>query len=295
MGWSDKVDDLHEHLYKIWSENLEDKDVVYPGKKSPLWLPLLCLFENEGIPVKQKEIGNWVERNSDQRYDGQARHLSTKGWYVESGNSRSHNYNPNLKRDELVLVLSDTVNPRFGKKRRKKKDYLKAYYQTLRRINLQSDFSYAERCENWLDIFRELQLNVDQFQWDSYHTPELLALVHPNEYFDGRGEDISNYFETSHSKKGFGKKTILDERCQIGDLIDGIKCPYVKENGVQMDHLWPHSLGGPTHNSNMIYLCKTCNQQKSSSPLYFSFETCPSWLVNRIKTMVEQKSRIWND
>lgn len=290
----EELQSLHDELKQIWETRLKEMGVKWPRNR-PKMLELLCLFSHLGEPVYQDEISKWIQ-NKGGDYKFQARDLPRDYcWDIVSGNPRSSSHRKGLSKDQLMMVSTDKPNPNCGKiKKSSNIDHIKIYYSRLRDLRLRLEFTSEERCENWIDLFEKTGLDIDSFQWNPIHTSVLLALVHPDEFHDQRGEDISIHFETPHSKKSFTKRAVMDEDCQIGELINGVKCPYVDNKGVQMDHLWPHSLGGPTHNSNMVYLCQTCNQQKSSSPLYFDFDTCPSWLVNRIKTMFAHKKRIWN-
>jgi len=283
---------LNAKLEEVYEKYLAESGVKLPRIDSPKRLEILCLFAHEGRPISQTEIAEWIE-NAGGLYKFQARHLASSCWYVVSGNKKSHNYDERCKHDELMLVTSKQPNPNCGKVKVNVENQLKLYYETLRQLVLNSRSGVIERCHRWLDIFDSTNLEISSQQWSVESLPILLALVHPDEYFDQRGEDFSKSFETPHGKSKFPNTLILDEDCQLNELRFGLTCPYAYSSGVQMDHYWPHSLGGPTSNDNMVYLCRKCNQQKSSSPFYYNFEAVPTWLVNRIQTMHSHKSRSW--
>jgi len=285
---------LHDELQSYHEMHLKIHGVYWPSTKGKM-MEILCLFAHLGTPVSQDEIADWIT-NKGGNYMRQARHLARQGWYIVSGNKKSHYYSEELRRDQLMLVSVETPNPHQGGNGEEKKNHfecLAEYFATLRNLQKNKAHDSAFRCKEWLKILKRTGIEVNSNQWNSEHVPILLALAHPEEYFDGRGVYFGDDFETPHSKKSFSKKKYDSEKCQIDKLIPGAQCPYVQTSSVQMDHYWPHSLGGPTSNSNMIFLCKTCNQQKSSSPYLYDFSHLDSWLRNRIKTMYETKSRAW--
>lgn len=284
--------ELNVKLEEVHAEYLAGRGVKLPKLDSPKRLEILCLFAHEGNPISQTEIAEWIE-NAGGLYKFQARHLAKSCWYVVSGNKKSHNYDKRCGHDQLMLVTSKEPNPNCGRTRVNSAEQLRLYYQALRQLILNSKSNDVERCQKWIKIFEDTGIDTSSQQWGVASLPTLLALVHPNEYYDQRGEDISNYFETPHSKVKFPNKIVSDESCQLEELRFGLMCPYAYSTDVQMDHYWPHSLGGPTSNDNMVHLCGKCNRQKSSSPFYYHFETVPTWLVNRIKTMYSHKARKW--
>ena len=103
--------ELIEKLRFDWRENLQKFGVAFPygeGRR----LALLCLYEHLGSPITQDKMVIWIEQNGG-RYDRQARHLGSDGWYLKSGNSRATRleYDPKLKRDELMLFSTQEPNP----------------------------------------------------------------------------------------------------------------------------------------------------------------------------------------
>lgn len=290
----EELQKLHDELQSYWETHLKIHNVKWPSNRGKL-MEILCLFAHLDMPVTQDEIAAWISKKGG-NYLRQARHLARQGWYIVSGNKKSHYYMEGLRRDQLMLVSVTEPNPHGGANGEEKKNHFESlaeYFAALRTLQKNKIQDSAFRCKEWLKIFERTGIDVDTNQWNSKHVPVLLALAHPDEYYDARGVFFGNDFETPHSRKSFSKKKYDSEKCQIEKLIPESQCPYVQDSTVQMDHYWPHSLGGPTSNSNMIFLCKTCNQQKSSSPYLYDFSHLDSWLRNRIKTMYESKSRVW--
>ena len=97
---------------------LSKHEVAFPYGEGRL-LALLCLYEHLGTPIAQDLMVSWIEQNGG-RYDRQARHLGSDGWYLKSGNSRATRleYDPKLKRDELMLFSIQEPNPIWINQRR---------------------------------------------------------------------------------------------------------------------------------------------------------------------------------
>ena len=86
--------------------------INFPNGKGKL-MSLLCLYAHIGQPISQVEMIAWIERQGG-HYNRQARDLGgADGWCIASGNTRATllPYDPNLQRDELMLVSVETANP----------------------------------------------------------------------------------------------------------------------------------------------------------------------------------------
>jgi hypothetical protein len=293
----EELQTLHDELKVRWEQNLKVHEVKWPKNREKI-LELLCLYSFINTPLTQDEIEIWIAKRGG-HYKRQARHHSRHGWYIVSGNKKSHYYKEGLQRDQIMMVSFESPNPIIVSdsdddgKENNHIENLANYYSVLRTLQKNKIHDNAFRCSEWMKLFEYTKLDINSNQWNSEHVSTLLGLVHPDEYFDQRGVYFGDDFETPHSKKKFNRKKYDSERCEIDRLIPNVRCPYVQNNTVQMDHYWPHSLGGPTSNSNMMFLCKTCNQQKSSSPYLYDFSYVPTWLRNRIKIMHNLKSRSW--
>ena len=82
-------------------------------------------------------------------------------------------------------------------------------------------------------------------------------------------------------------------------MINGEECifnSYIELRGEMVgDHVWPHSLGGPSNDKNDIHrnrliLCENCNNTKSSSILLFDFFNPIDWLEDRLHKIYVRKS-----
>jgi hypothetical protein len=143
-------------------------------------------------------------------------------------------------------------------------------------------FGFDQLNTKWLELLPE----APPPQWAHEELPTLLALIHPDFRFDRNGTIVQS---SDYQRKRFSNH-IKYERCQIHLLVEGVKCPYQDsfENSVA-DHLWPHSLGGPTIPLNKLTLCSQCNTQKSNSPLLFPGRNVPRWLRLQVLALVNKK------
>lgn len=73
-------------------------------------------------------------------------------------------------------------------------------------------------------------------------------------------------------------------RCEAFSLW-GYECPLTEE-GIESDHLFPRSLGGPWVGSNQVWLCQVHNAWKSSDLMHFPWERGrPAWLDPHLQRM----------
>lgn len=64
--------------------------------------------------------------------------------------------------------------------------------------------------------------------------------------------------------------------CQ-SEILWGYKCEL--EGEIEVDHLFPYSLGGPSNGSNKLHLCRLHNRLKSSDIHFYPWEKGePAWL-----------------
>ena len=85
------------------------------------------------------------------------------------------------------------------------------------------------------------------------------------------------HFEDSESAR-FGQ-------CQA-HLLWGYACSLGGANGIQFDHLFPRSLGGPTVVGNRLSLCRFHNAGKAGDVHFFPWEIGePSWLAQLLKNI----------
>ncbi|MDH5401957.1 MAG: HNH endonuclease [Candidatus Heimdallarchaeota archaeon] len=111
--------------------------------------------------------------------------------------------------------------------------------------------------ENWENLYNKFNKNKNDLV-------SLMILIHPENYnhlikipgiSDPRG---NRYFDNTVFS--------IDRNQNKCDSIKifGYICPLKNsdENKINIDHLWPFSLGGPTEVSNGIFLCKIHNNFK---------------------------------
>jgi len=170
-------------------------------------------------------------------------------------------------------------------------DQIIRYFKYLKKLRYYRAVNPSIQCDEWLNLYSNLK--PDNTLWDDEDLPILLALVHPDFYYDRRGVNFGEDFEYRHSIRSYPKSKRIVGNCGISNLIKGATCPYWHGEKLASDHLWPHSLGGATSEDNRYSLCSTCNEQKSSSPLLFPGDWVPGWLRNRIGCMKNWKERVW--
>ena len=102
---------LKEDLRKNWQKHLSSHGVIFPEGEARL-LALLCLYAHFEKAITQDQMVTWIRQNGG-RYDRQARHLGSDGWFLKSGNSRATRlkFDASLKRDELMLYSITEPNP----------------------------------------------------------------------------------------------------------------------------------------------------------------------------------------
>jgi hypothetical protein len=287
----EELQSLHDELKMKWELNLKIHDVKWPKNREKR-LELMCLYNFIGTPLTQDEMEIWIGERGG-HYKRQARHHARDGWYIVSGNKKSHYYDRNLTREQLMLISASLPNPIKPITELSIQSHRAIYTSRLRLLRHNRKLSAPKRCEEWIRILEETELDLESKIWDTNTVSILLALCHPDEFEDQRGEYIGDSFQNPHSISKFKSKRKTGLTCQIGDIFPDSVCPWLDQGYVEKDHYWPHSLGGPTSSDNLLYLCKKCNIAKSSSPFYFSFDHIPPWLRSRIRTLSELKSRTW--
>jgi hypothetical protein len=117
-----KIKKLEADLFEHWKKNLQKYEVRFPTGK--ILLKLICLFEKFPEKVNQDEISEWFKKNTNSKYDLQARHIArTHGWDVRSGNSRFTVgiRDKNLSHNDLRLHSFEKPNPIWLKEKQNKK------------------------------------------------------------------------------------------------------------------------------------------------------------------------------
>ena len=129
---------------------------------------------------------------------------------------------------------------------------------------LEGECTNAEsRRDFWLDLYNKIHPpNIDS------NIAIAMVLIHPS-------------FEDVREKSRSGFKAHLSGLCELGRLIHGADCPNI---AVEMDHIFPYSLGGVTRDVNRADLCKSCNRGKSNTVVgYFPWDgKVPDWVIEEV-------------
>ena len=141
-------------------------------------------------------------------------------------------------------------------------DALNSYMQALYTLKEKTTNNIEKRAL-WLHLYKEFTID------NSISTA--MILIHP---------DFPDVEE--ETRVGFKKKISI--KCELGKLVIGAKCPNI---AVELDHMWPISLGGVTDDRNRADLCKDCNRGKSNTIVgYFPWgETAPNWVIEKVQTI----------
>ncbi len=104
------------------------------------------------------------------------------------------------------------------------------------------------------------------------------------------------YLDPSYWPDKWNKEELLGKRtfamsmssikpaCQ-SKLIWGYSCPFYGQDSIQIDHLFPYSLGGPTIPTNALYLCRRHNLGKSADVHLIPWEMGFSWADGIIRNL----------
>jgi hypothetical protein len=141
------------------------------------------------------------------------------------------------------------INPRYDQARM----YLEALNESLRN-------SWLEQVDKPLSIFQKL------------------ALLHPDHY--GAldlpcNKSVEVIKQQIQGKRKF-ERTIITAKCEC-HIVWGYDCRL--DTILELDHLFPYALGGPTIGTNRITLCKYHNMVKSSDVHCFPWEFYEKWCV----------------
>ena len=116
---------------------------------------------------------------------------------------------------------------------------------------------------------------------------ESLALLHPWHYDE---IDLPEHLTQSsiqvniQGNRNF-KAGKIGSHCH-SSLLWGYECEL--DVVLQMDHLFPYSLGGPTISGNMLTLCKYHNMVKSSDIHCYPWGQFDKWAIPWVVTQVEK-------
>jgi hypothetical protein len=115
----------------------------------------------------------------------------------------------------------------------------------------------------------------DRYQAGSLSDAEALALIHPV-WLEGVSGSTP-----SRRRRTFGLVIPNYESC-ASSQIWGYACPF--ERRLEVDHLFPWGLGGPTRPENAVYLCQNHNRAKGHDVHLIPWERAETfaWLGDEI-------------
>jgi hypothetical protein len=140
---------------------------------------------------------------------------------------------------------------------------------------------YHLTVDHFLGNYSFLELHA---KWEKLDNIEKHAAINPNLY-----EEIilSEVLGSRAFSSGIIQKT---SKC-MAEFVWGYPCKF-EGRGLQADHLFPYSLGGPTLSDNLLVLCDRHNQAKSHDIHLYSWDE-PNWLrelANRIAKILNSKN-----
>ena len=118
-----------------------------------------------------------------------------------------------------------------------------------------------------------------------------LVLLHP-EWLRDIGVSRHRLKQILGERRNFDRMH-MSQGCQA-QLLWGYNCN--ERNYLQVDHLWPYSLGGPTRAGNAIMLCRDHNALKGVDihvfPWHVQESTVTLWLETQLSLYREEFMRI---
>ena len=158
-------------------------------------------------------------------------------------------------------------------------------------IDYQNSSSQDEKNLLWVNKYSDLSERINKMELDAL--PEIMTLIHPNFLKDKFGNCIKDnlqYTKTHNFSSNISKK----HSCKYNLISDnGEKCifnNYTEIRGkCQADHIWPHSLGGPSIMENRLILCSYHNCSKSNSIFNKFWLSYPIWLNQYLLKIFNQK------
>ncbi len=157
---------------------------------------------------------------------------------------------------------------------------------TLRISTAHSYLSYLANwgSKTWFDQYSEYKAN--KLSWTN-----AMVLIHPMHYENHRDAG------SVRGAREFSKEPSYSQLTCYAHLVWGYNCDLrLSTNiGIQADHAFPYSLGGPTNSDNKLYLCDLHNRYKAHDVHLYTWEFGePSWLKATIDRVYRvKKSEEW--
>lgn len=147
--------------------------------------------------------------------------------------------------------------------------------------------THTEKNRIWINEYE----NITSKGISVKNLPKLLSLIHPDFYFNEKGEELSALLGWNRTSK-FSSDISQTSICMWGYDI-GLTCIFNENRSIrgkcQADHYWPNYLGGPSIKENRLVLCKYHNNMKGSDILNYSWNLIPTWLDEYLKKLYNLK------
>lgn len=144
------------------------------------------------------------------------------------------------------------------------------------------DFLAKTKEKTWIETYEILDGN------EEFGFPEILVLLEPRHYEELRLPD-------PRGPRSFAGTTIYS-KCRSKDIW-GYECPFGKQN-IHVDHLFPQSRGGMTHQTNALFLCDVHNSAKFTDIHLIPWERMVidnEWVTLILRKLIDAASRIHKD
>jgi hypothetical protein len=153
------------------------------------------------------------------------------------------------------------------------------YFANLIDILISSNsLTFDKKNEVWLNKFKEIEIHLKNINLN--YLPEIMPLIYPDFLYDSSGNFLGEliYYQNNSFNNGINET----DRCQIEVIDNNCSCQFNSFREIrgkcQADHIWPHSLGGPSIFDNRILLCRYHNLAKSNSIINTFWKSYPIWL-----------------
>ena len=139
--------------------------------------------------------------------------------------------------------------------------------------------------ESQADLFQNLQNTINESVLTSKKT--IADQNYRNELYNNEtileGQNASANVISDVNKNQSGSQITVGKTDQFFNSYTEIrgKC--------QADHIWPHSLGGPSIKENRLFLCSYHNCSKSNSIFNKFWLSYPIWLNQYLEKILNQK------
>jgi hypothetical protein len=145
-------------------------------------------------------------------------------------------------------------------------------------LSTSNNLLFAEKNKLWIKRFYELEIPIKNSNLS--YLPDIMSLIHPDFLYDQDGFFLGDLIFYNNSRFNTGINET--DTCQINSILTNCICQFNYFRDIrgkcQADHLWPHSLGGPSIFENRILLCKYHNVSKSNSIVEAFWRSYPVWL-----------------